>query len=431
MQVITAAESIALLRTVDTITLGFGPVSPIPFIEALSNRNDWQELTIRSGMLSAYYGVLSHPNVKLRSSFFGPVERAMQSAGADVQCIPGDLRRLPLFAKKNPSRVLVCAVAQPDSDGYISLSINALQYEDITACGRDPDRLLVLVSTPKLPRTTGYFPDYPHRIHVDDVDFLIESDFSPPIVDDLPPSELTQALAKNVQPFIPNRATLQTGFGSIPGAVVKTLAQGPNGDYGIHSEMLTNGLMHLHKAGKVSNEHKGIFQGVSVCVFALGSTELLHWLHENEQVRFMPAKCINSPSIIADNMNMRSINGALMLDLAGQVVADTIDGRQYSGIGGHEDFTSGASLEEDDRSIICLPATLTLEGQLTSRITEQFRAGAIITTPRHQLDIVVTEFGAAEVAGLTTKERAHALANIAHPQFRDALHESAERIGFI
>ena len=118
--------------------------------------------------------------------------------------------------------------------------------------------------------------------------------------------------------------------------------------------------MHLHKAGKVSNEHKGIFQGVSVCVFAHEAVQSsIEWLHENEQVRFMPAKCINSPSVIADNVNMRAINGALMLDLAGQVVADTIDGRQYSGIGGHEDFTSGASLEEDDRSIICLPATVT------------------------------------------------------------------------
>jgi acyl-CoA hydrolase len=112
-------------------------------------------------------------------------------------------------------------------------------------------------------------------------------------------------------------------------------------------------------------------------------------------------------------------------------VADTINGRQYSGIGGHEDFTSGASLEEDDHSIICLPATVVLNGQLTSRITAQFAAGTIITTPRHQLDIVITEFGAAEVAGLTAKERAHALAGIAHPQFRDALHDSAERVGSI
>jgi acyl-CoA hydrolase len=431
MQTINTAEAVQLLSTTDTVTLGFGPTAPVPFMEALGNRSDWQDLTIYSTMLLTYYDVLTHPSLKLRSLFFGPVERKMQAAGADVQYIPADLRRMALFAKKNPTRVFICAVAQPDSDGYISLSINATQYDDISACSQDPKRLLIFITTPKLPRTMGYLPDYPHRIHVDDVDFLIESDFSPPMMDDAPLGALEKTLAQNIQPFIPNRATLQTGFGSIPGAVVKALSQSPNGDYGIHSEMFTNGLMHLHKAGKISNEHKGIFTGISVCAFAMGSAELYDWLRENDQVRFIPPKCINSPSVIAENVNMRSINGALMLDLAGQIIADTIDGSQYSGIGGHEDFTSGASMEEDDRSIICLPATVTLNGQLTSRITAQLSAGSIITTPRHQLDIVVTEFGAAEVAGLTTKKRAHALADVAHPQFRDALHESADRAGVI
>ncbi|MDG2047282.1 MAG: acetyl-CoA hydrolase/transferase C-terminal domain-containing protein [Halioglobus sp.] len=427
MQIISAAKAIQLLHTTDTITLGFGPAFPIPFMEALGDRDDWQELTIYAAILPAYYDGLSHPKITLRSLFFGPVERHMQAIGADIHYIPADLRRQALFAKKNPTRVFVCAVSPPDNDGYVSLSANATQYENIVACSQDPKRLLIFITTNQLPSTMGYLPDYPHRIHLDDVDFIINEDFSPPMVDDVPLGALETALAHNIRPFIPDRATLQTGFGSIPGAVVKALSQGANGNYGIHSEMFTNGLMHLCKTGKVSNEYKGIFTGISVCAFAMGSAELYEWLHENEQVRFMPPKCINSPAIIAENINMRSINGALMLDLAGQIVADTIDGRQYSGIGGHEDFTSGASMGDDDRSIICLPATVTLNGQLTSRITAQLTAGSIITTPRHQLDIVVTEFGAAEVAGLTTKERAHALAEIAHPQFRDPLHEHAEQ----
>jgi acyl-CoA hydrolase len=126
---------------------------------------------------------------------------------------------------------------------------------------------------------------------------------------------------------------------------------------------------------------------------------------------------------------MRSINGALMLDLLGQVVADTIDGRQHSGIGGHEDFTSGASLEGDDRSLICLPSTVTLEGRTVSRIVPQLAAGAVVTTPRHQLDVVVTEYGAAEVSSRTVRERARALAEVAHPDFRDELRAACERIG--
>ncbi len=125
---------------------------------------------------------------------------------------------------------------------------------------------------------------------------------------------------------------------------------------------------------------------------------------------------------------MISINGALMLDLAGQVVADTIDGRQHSGIGGHEDFTSGASLESDDRSLICLPSTVTVKGRTLSRIVPQLSAGAIVTTPRHQLDVVITEYGAAEVSNKTVRERAHALCEIAHPDFRDELREAVGRL---
>jgi acyl-CoA hydrolase len=118
-----------------------------------------------------------------------------------------------------------------------------------------------------------------------------------------------------------------------------------------------------------------------------------------------------------------------MLDLAGQVVADSIDGRQHSGIGGHEDFTSGASFEADDRSLICMPSTAKVAGETRSRILATFSEGTVVTTPRHQLDVVVTEHGAAEVSGLTVRDRARALADIAHPAFRDSLREAADRIG--
>jgi acyl-CoA hydrolase len=193
--------------------------------------------------------------------------------------------------------------------------------------------------------------------------------------------------------------------------------------------MFTTGLMHLHRAGKVSNARKGVYGGVSVVTFALGTAELYEWLDGNDDVRFLPVDCINTPSIIARNRDMLSINGALMLDLAGQVVADTIDGRQHSGIGGHEDFTAGAGIESDDRSLLCLPSTVDLAGRRASRIVASLPAGAIVTTPRHQLDVVVTEYGAAEVLGLDRRERARALAAIAHPDFREGLLAAAERQG--
>ena len=325
--------------------------------------------------------------------------------------------------------MLVTAATPPDEDGWMSLSLHAgALVEEICRVTRDPERILLVATNAKLPRTHGFPPDHPHRVHVDRVDYVMESDTEPMILEDLEPGDTERAIAEHVRDFIPDRATLQTGIGGIPGAVATLLTEGEGGEYGIHSELFTSGLMRLHQAGKVTNEHKGIYKGFSVATFAMGTSELYEWLDGGEDVRFLPVAMINTPTIIAANRNMRSINGALMLDLAGQVVADTIDGRQFSGIGGHEDFTSGASLEADDRSLICLPSTVQVNGETKSRIHARFGAGTIVTTPRHQLDIVVTERGAAEVAGLTVRERARALAGIAHPDFRSELLEAAETL---
>src|SRR5262249_13440040 len=155
------------------------------------------------------------------------------------------------------------------------------------------------------------------------------------------------------------------------------LAEGDGGNYGIHSEMFTTGLMRLHEAGKVTNL-KGQFDGVSVTTFAGGSPELYAWLDGNHDVAFLPVDLINSPELIARNRLMVTINGALMIDIQGQVVADTIDGTQYSGIGGHEDFVSGPALSLEDRSLLCLPSTVTVGGERRSRIVPWFDAGAVI-----------------------------------------------------
>jgi acyl-CoA hydrolase len=204
---------------------------------------------------------------------------------------------------------------------------------------------------------------------------------------------------------------------------VRLLAEGPGGDYGVHSEMFTTGLMHLHEAGKVTNRKGGEFDGFSATTFAAGTAELYDWLDRNDSVRFLPVDRVNAPEIIAAQRKMVTVNGALCLDLHGQVVADTIGAKQYSGIGGHEDFVSAPGLEIEDRSLVCLPSSATVGGTRVSRIVATLPEGWIITTPRHQLDVVVTEFGSADLRGLTVQERAHALADIAHPDFRDELRE--------
>jgi len=426
----TAAEAAALLQPTDTINLGLGPAQPCGLLEAMSERDDWQDLDIFGGLLLQLYPVFAKSGVHLLSGFFGPAERALRDAGHDVSFLPGDFRRFKLFSERMAARVVAIAATQPDAEGWLSLSLTAgATVEETLRCGRDPDRLLMVEASSRFPRTRGLPPEHRHAVHIDDVDVLIETDREPVALPDPAPSEVERAIAGHIREFIPDGATLQTGIGGIPGAVAGLLADGAGGDYGIHSEMFTTGLMRLHRAGKVSNAHKGTHDGYSVATFAMGTAELYAWLHERDEVRFLPVDQVNAPTLIAANRNMRCINGALMLDLLGQVVADSIDGRQYSGIGGHEDFTSGGSFEADDRSLVCLPSTIEIDGVTRPRILARLEAGAVVTTPRHQLDVVVTEYGAAEVSGLTVRQRAHALAEIAHPDHRDGLHEAADRVG--
>ena len=183
--------------------------------------------------------------------------------------------------------------------------------------------------------------------------------------------------------------------------------------------MFTDGLMRLHQAGKVTNDAKRLFNGVSITTFALGSAELYAWLDGNEEVAFVPVQVVNDPTVIAQNHAFVSINGALSVDLYGQVVADNIDGRQISGVGGHEDFVAGAEMRIDDHSLICLRSTAVSNGVTRSRIVPFLPEGSVVSTPRHHTGVVITEHGSADLSGRTVRERALALAEIAHPDFRD------------
>ncbi len=310
----------------------------------------------------------------------------------------------------------------------MSLSLHAgATVEEINRCAAAGDRILIAEYSTAYPTTLGIGMEYPHRIHVDDADVVYESDRTPVLIDDPPPDEVDRAIAEHAMTFVSDGCTLQTGIGSIPSVIAALVADGPGGDYGIHSEMFTTGLMRLHQAGKITNQ-KGHFDGYSITTFAAGTAELYEWLDGNTDVRFLPVDVVNSPEVIAGNRRMVTINGALALDLAGQVVADTIDGRQFSGLGGHEDFVSGPGLRLEDRSLLCLRSTATSNGETRSRIVAQHLPGAVISTPRHQVDVVITEHGIAELEGRTIRERARALASIAAPEFRDALVDAAETI---
>jgi acyl-CoA hydrolase len=426
----TPEEAVALVRRHDQIGFGLGPGIPDAFLTALGARDDWDELVLGGALCLNYYDVFSKPGVSFRCGFFGPAERLHLSAGHRIEHVPGGFRQFaPILAKFAP-RIMVAQATPPDGDGKVNLSLHlGATRPELLRAGRDPDRLLVVEVTPNFPRTKSMPPRFDNTLPLDAIDILIETQGAPFVLPEPPTDEVDTAIAHHAIGFVKEGSTLQTGIGAIPNVVASELARGTLGGFGIHSEMFTNGLMRLHAAGKVTNSAKGIFDGVSVTTFALGEADLYMWLDGNDEVAFLDVETVNDPTVIAQNANLVSINGALSVDLYGQVVADNIGGNQISGVGGHEDFVAGAEMHLDAHSLICLRSTALKAGQVISRIVGRLPEGSVVSTPRHHTGVVVTEYGVAELRGLTVRERAHALVDIAHPDFRQELRLIADGLG--
>jgi acyl-CoA hydrolase len=421
----TPDEAAQLIGTTDAVGFGLGPANPDAFLTALGGRDDWVDLTLGGALLLGFYPVIAHPGVTYRCGFFGPAERMMLASGANIELVPGGFRQFaPILRRYNP-RVMTVLAAPPE-DGRINLSLHlGATYEELMLAGEDPDRLLVVEVNPNLPRTCSLAPDFTNTLPLDVADVVVESSGAPFTLPQSTPDDIDEAIAEVARSFVTDGATLQIGIGAVPNMVATKLAEGSGGGYGVHSEMFTDGLMLLHQAGKVTNDAKRLFNGVSITTFALGSAELYRWLDGNADVAFVPVQVVNDPTVIGRNHAFVSINGALSVDLYGQVVADNIDGRQISGVGGHEDFVAGAEMRLDDHSLVCLRSTAVTNGVTRSRIVPMLPEGAIVSTPRHHTGVVVTEYGAAELSGRTVRERAAALAEIAHPDFRDELRSRA------
>jgi acyl-CoA hydrolase len=420
-------DAALIVRASDTLGFGLGPANPHALLRALSKRDGFDELTIGGALLLGLFDLLEKPGVEYRCGFFGPVERLYKQKGANVQLVPAGFRQFAPVLERFAPRVMAVQAA-PDAQLRCNLSLHfGATRDELLAAGSDPERVLIVEVNERLPRTRA-LDGYDNTLPLELVDYVIESD--EPLVE-LPGFVATEAderIAELAVELIAERATLQTGIGAIPSLVAERLARRGSGEFGVHSEMFTDGLRALHEAGVVTNAHKGQFAGTSVTTFALGSLGLYEWLDENPLVGFAPVSLVNDPSVIQRNHAMVSLNGALQIDLFGQVVADAIEGRQISGVGGHEDFASSADLELSDRSLICLRSTLERGGKRASRIVPVLPAGSVVSTPRHHSGTVVTEFGVAELAGRTVRERARQLAQIAHPDYRDELTAAIETL---
>jgi 4-hydroxybutyrate CoA-transferase len=305
--------------------------------------------------------------------------------------------------------VLLMQVTPPDAEGFCSYGVSV----DYTEAAAQSARTVIAQMNSRLPRTGG------SRIHLDALTCIVEQDEA--VIELTPPKigEIELKIGENVAALIPDGATLQLGIGAIPDAVLLSL-KGKK-DLGIHSEMFSDGVVLLAEAGVVNNRRKNLHPGKFIATFLMGSRKLYDFAHNNPDVELHPVDYTNAPHIIGQIENLISINSALQVDLMGQVNAEMIGSKQFSGTGGQVDFVRGAGLSPGGKSIIALPSTAA-KGTI-SRICLELDKGSAVTTSRNDVHYVVTEYGAADLRGKSLRQRAEALINISHPDFRPILRE--------
>ncbi len=322
------------------------------------------------------------------------------------------------FLKVN---VVMVSVSPMDKHGYFNFSANTGVAAPIT---RMADIVIVEVNE-NLPKVHG---GYDECIHISDVDYIVEGEHEPFAQETLPVvTQIDRKIAANILPYIVDGATLQLGVGSMPNALGELIAESDLKDLGMHTELCSDAYLSLYKAGKLTNRRKSIDKGKGVFGCAVGSAKLYEWIDDNHGVAAYPLEYVNRPSVIAQIDNMVSINSCVSVDLYGQVAAESSGSRQISGTGGQLDFLIGASASRGGKAFICMSSVYKdKKGVYHSRVRPQFD-GDIITSPRSQVYFLVTEYGAVNLEGRSTWERAEALISIAHPDFRETLIREAQQ----
>jgi acyl-CoA hydrolase len=351
------------------------------------------------------------------SYFLSPVTRpAFHERGCEL--VPNHFSEVPRLLRETTRCSMVLAAAAPmDRHGYFSLGTNC----DYVApfIGQAPFFLEV---NARMPRTFGR-----NQIHVSQVEGFVEVDR--PLVEVLPavPSEVDHRIAELVAERVPDGATIQAGIGSIPSALLKGLRGHRN--LGVHTELLSDGLIELVESGVVTGTRKRVVPGKVVATFALGTSALYDFLSENPAVEFLPVDYVNDPRVIAREERFVSINATTEVDLVGQCASETVGGRYWSSSGGQADFARGAMYSPHGTAFVVLPSTAA--GGQVSRIRATLTPGSMVTTLKNTVDHVVTEHGVAAMRGRSISQRAEALIGIAAPQFREGLRAEARALGYL
>ena len=412
----SAKEAVKIVKSGNRVFIHGSAATPVHLVKELQNRHD--ELENIELISITNLGDIDFDNPEYRKSFFfnslfvsANTRSVVNSSDGDY--VPIFLSQIPQLFRKNilPIDVALIQVSPLDAHGYCTLGTSV----DIAKAAVETSKIIIAQVNPKMPRTHG-----DGFLHIKKIHSLIWHETDLPEVDYS--SKATDAMitiGKNVAALIDDGATLQMGIGSIPDQVLQNLHNHKN--LGIHTEMLSDGIIPLLEKGIINNSLKKLNVGRSVTGFMAGTRKLYDFVNDNPAIRVMDIAYVNDTSVIRQNPKATAINSAIEIDLTGQVCADSIGTYQYSGIGGQMDFMRGASLSEDGKPIIALPS-VTSKGQ--SRIVAFLKEGAGVVTTRGHVHWVVTEYGSVNLFGKSLKQRGKALISIAHPDHRESLERS-------
>ena len=418
-RVMSAEEAIGLIQNGDRVVLAHDVAEPPALIEALVKNSDRFKNVKISHMFSLGSGTYSLPeyrnNFGLDLWFVSSNTRESIASGYG-DYTPVFFYELPSLIREKiiPVDVVLLMATPPDSKGRISIGVSA----DYTVEAIRTAKTVIAQINDQVPFSYGDCV-----FDVTDIDAFIP--YNQPLPS-LPPAhvgEIEQAIGRNCASIIHDGDCLQLGIGSIPDAVCHELLEKRH--LGIHSEMLGDGIVHLYEAGAVDNSQKQIDKGKFVFNFVMGSQKVYNFCDQNPHCLLKSADYVNDPRIICQNDNVVSINSGIGIDLYGQTASDTIGYNQFSGIGGQVDFIRGAAMSRGGRSIIAMSSAVQKkDGKMISKITALLPEGQTVSTSRHDIDYVATEYGIVRLKGKTVKERARALISIAHPLFRKELEDS-------
>lgn len=426
-KIMSPAEAVRLIRSGDTVTSNFGGSIPYALLDALADyaTDNLEDVTL---YLAGFYKearIAERPyngHVRIKSCFLGPGERRAITGGSDLSYQPMHLSNITQDrAQKHRARVMLAAGSEPDENGMISLGVAPFDPALLDVC-----ETVILQVNRRMPFVCGAGCLIP----AERVSCLVPMDEELPEMLLPDPTPEQRAIAAAVAERVPDGACVQFGIGGVSAAIGEALMA--RRELGCHSEMFTDPLMKLMQAGVITNSRKSYCPGRTVFTNALGSRALYDYMDHNTLLEAQPCALLNDPRNIARNDNMISVNGAICCDLAGQVCAESIGFRQFSGTGGQLDYVRGARWSRGGKSFLTLPSVhVDKAGNRSSNIALTLPTGSIVTTPRADVHFIVTEFGAADLLDEPADVRAKRLIAIAHPDFRDRLRFEAKQAGYI